>query len=158
MTSTSRTATLRLLAVTLPLAGLITAPAAQAAGTTSTFQAVIGECAPGDELVIDATVRETSRTRADGVETLHLQSTGTVTRTGSGVVGSYSEKQVDRFYPDGSERYTGILSKLTVKGGGGYTWAGQADLPASGDPRITKGLAPLLEADFVAVVCDALEG
>ena len=150
---TTRTAA----ALALPLAVLLPTAAAHAAPTpTSSFQGVVGECAPGDELVISATMRETSRDRAGGVETLHLHSVGTVTRTGTGVVGAYSEKQVDRFYPDGSQRYTGILSKLTVRGGGGYSWAGQADFPAGGDPGVTHGLAPLLESDFVAVVCDAL--
>jgi hypothetical protein len=148
------TTTLARLVATLPLAGLLAAAPAEAA--TTTYAGVLAECGTDDALVADFTTRETGRTRSGDVEMLHLKLTGTITRTGTGKVGSYMENQRDEFRPDGSERYTGILSKLQVRGGGGYTWAGQADLPAGAEPRITHGLAPLMDADFAAVVCDAL--
>ena len=151
---TATTIVARLVAAALPLAGLLGAAPAEAAATT--YTGVLAECGANDVLVADFTTQENGRTRSGGVEMLHLRLTGTITRTGTGKVGSYLENQRDEFRPDGSERYTGILSKLQVRGGGGYTWAGQADLPAGAEPKVTHGLAPLMDADFAAVVCDAL--
>ena len=88
--------------------------------------------------------------------TLHLQLVGTITRTGTGVVGKYAERQRDFFNVDGSERYVGVLAHLVVPGGGGFAMAGQARQSPEGELSFTRGLAPLLVLDFEATVCDAL--
>lgn len=150
------------LALALPATGLLAAPAADAAPVskgTSTFHGVIAECAPGDELVASFATRESGREFRDGRQTVHLQLTGTITRTGTGVAGAYAERQNDVFDADGTEHYGGVLGSLVVRGGGGFTWAGHAVFAPGADPVITHGLVPLMEADdddFVALVCHAL--
>ncbi|CUR57291.1 exported hypothetical protein [metagenome] len=120
----------------------------------------IGTCAAGDELVIDYVRTSTVTVYASGRATLHLQMVGTITRTGTGVVGKYAERQRDfgEIEGDGSERYVGLLGHLVVPGGGGFTFAGQAWLSPDGSLSLTHGLEPLLVLDFVPVVCDALAG
>lgn len=150
--------TLRFLAV-LPLAcaplGLASTPAQAAGTTTSQFSDVIGSCAPGDDLVADFTIRERMSVK-DGREQLHLRLTGTVTRTGTGVVGRYAETQLDKFGDDGSEVYSGKLSHLVVPGTGVLRAAGHAVFSADGDARFTPGLAVLSSDDFTGRVCDLL--
>jgi hypothetical protein len=119
---------------------------------------VVGSCGAGDDLVADFTITETVTEFSPNVGTLHLQLVGTITRTGTGVVGKYAERQRDFFNADGSERYVGALGHLIVPGGGGFTLAGQARQSPEGELSITPGLAPLLVIDFEAIVCDALAG
>ena len=117
---------------------------------------VVGTCGPGDDLVADLAVTESVTVFAPEQATLHLQVVGTITRTGTDVVGKYAERQRDFFDADGSERYVGVLSHLVVPGGGGFTWVGQAQVTPDGELFTTHALAPLLVTDFVATVCDAL--
>jgi hypothetical protein len=120
----------------------------------------LGTCAPDDELVLDYVRTSTVTIYSSGRATLHLQMVGTITRTGTGVVGKYAERQRDfgQIEGDGSERYVGLLGHLVVPGGGGFTFAGQANLAADGSLSMTHGLEPLLVLDFLPAVCDALAG
>jgi len=124
------------------------------------LQEIWGSCGPGDELVADYTLTETVIVFSPERATLHLELVGTITRTGSGVTGTFSTHQRDFFYADGSERYVGMLGQLVVTGGGGFTFGGQAWLSPDGDLSFTPGLATLeqVDAEFEAVVCDALAG
>lgn len=154
MSSTFRTvAVLPLACAALGLA--ITPSYAGPADTTSHFSDVIGSCAPGDDLVADFTIRERMSVKNDR-EQLHLRLTGTVTRTGTGVVGRYAETQLDKFRDDGSEVYSGKLSHLVVPGAGVLRAAGHAVFSADGDARFTPGLALLSSDDFTEQVCDLL--
>jgi hypothetical protein len=118
----------------------------------------LGTCAAGEELVLDYVRTSTVTIYSSGRATLHLQLVGTMTRTGTGVVGKYSERQRDfgEIEGDGSERYVGLLGHLIVPGGGGFTFAGRARLAPDGNLSMTHGLEPLLVIDFVPAVCDAL--
>lgn len=145
--------------ILVPLACLAVGLAAPAAAgqerTTETFQDVVGSCGPDDNLVADFTIRQQVSSHADR-EQLHLHLTGTITRTGTGVVGRYAETQLDKFGADGSEVYSGRLSRLVVPGAGVYGAAGHAVFSADGDARFTPGLSPLMEGDFEAAVCELL--
>ncbi len=139
--------TLRILVPTVCLAALAvpaTATAVEQQRTTSSFSDVIGKCGKDDRLVANFTIRETSADYGDRVQ-LHLHLTGTITRTGTGVTGKYSETQLDKFGADGSERYSGKLSHLVVPGAGSYRAAGHAVFTADGDMKLTPGLAALDE-------------
>ena len=72
------------------------------------------------------------------------------------MVGRYAETQLDKFGADGSEVYSGRLSRQVVPGAGVYGAAGHAVFSADGDARFTPGLAPLMEGDFEAAVCELL--
>ena len=111
----------------------------------------------GDQLVLvaDFTIRQQVSTHGDR-EQLHLHLTGTVTRTGTGVVGRYAETQLDTFGADGSEVYSGTLSRLVVPGAGVYRAAGHAVFGADGDARFTPGLSALVDGDFESDVCELL--
>ena|SRR5689334_15148834 len=130
------------------------APAVALERTTETVTTVFGSCAPGDDLLGMFTIRQTS-SAGDRRERLHLRLTGTITRTGTGVVGKYAETQLDTFWADGRESYSGVLSRLVVKGGRGITAAGRAVVSADGDFTVTPGLAEL-DGDYTQAVCDAL--
>lgn len=117
---------------------------------------VVGGCGAGDNLVADYTVTESVTLYAAGSVTLHLELVGTITRTGTGVVAKYAERQKDFFDNDGSEKYVGVLAHLVVPGGHGFTLAGQAQVSPEGDLTTTPHLAPLLDLDFEAALCDAL--
>jgi hypothetical protein len=116
---------------------------------------VLGSCGPEDDLLGSFVISEASGTSAND-ERLHLRLRGTVTRTGTGVVGRYAEVQMDVFGEDGSEKYVGSLSRMTVAGGKGFTLAGQAAVTSTGDFTFTKGLTPLVEEDWVLKACGAL--
>lgn len=149
----------RTIRVLVPVACLAVGLAAPAVAgpdrTTETFQDIVGSCGPGDDLVADFTIRQQVSTHFDR-EQLHLYLTGTVTRTGTGVVGRYAETQLDKFGADGSEVYSGTLSRLVVPGVGVYGAAGHAVFSADGDARFTPGLSPLVDGDFESDVCDLL--
>jgi hypothetical protein len=156
------------LAALIVATGLLATPALAVAGApdrlTVTEQGsdeVWATCGPGDELRADYVRTQTVTAFGTSRATLHLQLVGTLTRTGTGVVGKYVERQRDFEYADGSEQYVGLLGHLVVPGGGGFTFAGQAVLGADGTLTSTPGLVPLLALDddsFVATVCDALAG
>ena len=116
---------------------------------------VLGSCGTDDDLIASFWTRESSRPSAHD-ERLHLTTGGTITRTGTGVVGRYAEVQMDVFGDDGTERYVGALSRLTVSGSGGFTLAGKAQLAADGAFTFTTGLTALVEEDWVTMVCSAL--
>jgi len=121
----------------------------------------VGTCGPGDNLVVDATVTEAVTIFSSGRGTLHLRYIGTITRTGTGVVAKYSEKQRDFAFVDGSEKVVGLLGHLVVPGGGGFAIAGNARIGPDGTLiSITPGLEALFEPEqnFVQIVCDALSG
>jgi len=158
--------TIRLLGSLALATGLTALPGPASAAEPERYveseQAVesLGTCAAGDELVLDYSLTSTVTIYSSGRATLHLQLVGTITRTGTGVVGKYAERQRDfgEIEGDGSERYVGLLGHLVVPGGGGFTFAGQARLAADGTLSMTHGLEPLLVLDFVPAVCDALAG
>jgi len=143
-------------------AGLVALPGAAHANSPERFNEsehvheVVGTCGLGDDLVADFTVTENVTVFAPDQATLHLQLVGTITRTGTGVVGKYAERQRDFFNADGSERYVGVLGHLVVPGGGGFTLAGQARVTPNGELSTTHALAPLAAIDFIATLCDAL--
>jgi hypothetical protein len=143
-------------------AGLLVSPLQAVATTPERFtesehvHEVIGTCGPEDDLVGDWTVTQTVTWFSSGTGSLHLQVVGTITRTGTGVAGKYSERQRDFIHLDGSERYVGLLGHLVVPGGGGFTLAGQAWLDTDGTLSNTPGLDPLLDLDVEAAVCAAL--
>jgi hypothetical protein len=116
---------------------------------------VLGSCGVDDDLIGSFSVRESGGTSAHS-EQLHLRVHGTVTRTGTGVVGRYAEVQMDVFGDDGSEKYVGALSRLTLPSGRGFALAGKAQVTADGDFSFTKGLTAMVEDDWVAKVCAAL--
>jgi hypothetical protein len=116
---------------------------------------VLGSCGTDDDLIASFWVRELTGSSAHA-ERLHLTTGGTITRTGTGVVGRYAEVQMDVFDDDGSERYVGALSRLTVPGGGGFALAGTAQVSTDGAFTFTKGLTALVEDDWVSKVCSAL--
>lgn len=118
---------------------------------------VVGSCGTGDELVGDLTVTSTITTYSSGKQSLKLELVGTITRSGTGVVGYYSERQRDFFLADGSQRFVGLLGHLVVPGGGGFTLAGQIRVDIDGTLSSTPGLADLFDLDFDAVVCQALD-
>lgn len=120
-----------------------------------------GTCGPGDELVADLTVTEAVTIFSSGRGTLHLRVVGTITRTGTGAVAKYSEKQRDFEFVDGSAKVVGLLAHLVVSGGPGFTVAGNARIGPDGTLiSITPGLATIFELDqyFVPIVCGALSG
>ncbi len=120
---------------------------------------VWGTCGPGDELIADMTVTQAVTIFSSGRGTLHLRAVGTVTRTGTGIVAKYSEKQRDFEFADGSMKIVGLLAHLVVPGGRGFAVAGHARIGADGTiVSVTPGLEALfeLEENFVPVVCDAL--
>lgn len=120
-----------------------------------------GMCGPGDELIADRRVTEAVTIFSSGRGTLHLRAVGTVTRTGTGMVAKYSEKQRDFEFSDGSMKIVGLLGHLVVPGGHGFTVAGHARIGPDGSiVSVTPGLEALfdLEENFVPVVCEALEG
>ena len=123
--------------------------------TTESFQTVLGSCGENDDLVGDFTVRQASRTY-QGREQLHLHLTGTITRTGTDRIGKYAETQLDKFGEDGSETYSGTLSRLVVRGGPVVRASGHAVISADGDFRFTPGTSALVEGDYTALICDAL--
>src|SRR5689334_16037574 len=88
---------------------------------------VLGSCGAGDDLFGSFWVTESGGASAHG-EQLHLRTRGTVTRTGTGAVGRYAEVQMDVFNDDGSEKYVGALSRLTLPGGGAFALAGKAQV------------------------------
>ena len=121
----------------------------------------VGTCGPGDELVADLTVTEVVTIYSSGRGTLHLRVIGTITRTGTGVVANYSEKQRDFEFVDGSAKVVGLLSHLVVLDGRGFTIAGLARIGPDGTLiSVTPGLEALfeLEQNFVDIVCEALSG
>jgi hypothetical protein len=136
--------------------GQAAAAAPEQSTETELVHDVIGTCGPRDDLVGDYRVTQTATTFASGRQTLHLELVGTITRSGTGVVGKYAERQRDFGYTDGSERYVGLLGHLVVQGGRGFTFAGQAQLSPDGTLLTTHGLAGLADLDFDAAVCDAL--
>jgi hypothetical protein len=120
-----------------------------------------GTCASGDDLVGDWTITQSTTIFSTGRGTLHLRAVGTVTRTGTGVVAKYSEKQRDFEFVGGSVRVVGLLAHLVVPGNEGFTVAGQARIGPDGTlMSVTPGLDELfeLEDSLVQVVCDALAG
>lgn len=145
--------TLPALAAAACVAVAMAGPAVAQDRTTSTFDDAVGSCGPGDRLVAHFTIRETGADYGDR-EQLHLHLTGTITRTGTGHVGRYAETQLDKFGADGSERYSGTLSRLVVPGVGVFRAAGHAVFTADGDARFTPGLASL--DDFESRICDLL--
>jgi hypothetical protein len=149
----------RTLRILVPVAclsvGLASPAIAGPESTTETFQDVIGSCGAGDNLVADFVIRQQIGSHGDR-EQLHLHLTGTITRTGTQVVGRYAETQLDKFGADGSEVYSGSLSRLVVPGAGVYGAAGHAVFSADGDARFTPGLSPLMDDGFEAAVCDLL--
>lgn len=147
--------TLRTLVPVACLAAVgLTAPSAVAQERTiETMHDVIGSCGPSDSLVADFTIRQQVSSR-EGREQLHLHLTGTITRTGSGVVGRYAETQLDTFGADGSETYSGTLSRLVVPGSGVYGAAGHAVFTADGDVMVTPALGSL--DDFESEICALL--
>jgi hypothetical protein len=158
----TRTAVGALAATALTAALAAAAPGtAQAAppehlSTTESGHEVWGSCGPGDDLVADYVLSQDITMFDETRGTLHLQLVGRLTRTGTGVVGTYAERQRDFALVDGSERYVGLLGHLVVPGGGGFTLAGHARQSADGTLTTTPGLAPLLTLDFEEVVCAAL--
>lgn len=148
--------TLRIL---VPVACLTVGLAGPAAAgherSTESFQDVIGSCGTDDVLVADFTISQAVAARNDR-EQLHLRLTGTITRTGTGAVGRYAETQLDKFGADGSEVYSGTLSRLVVPGAGVYGAAGHAVFSADGDARVTPGLSLLMDGDFESDVCALL--
>jgi hypothetical protein len=125
------------------------------------LQEVWGTCGPDDELVADYTLTETVTEFSPNVGTLHLQLVGTVTRTGTGVVGNYAERQRDFVDLDGSEKVVGLLGHLVVPGHRGLTFGGQIRVGADGTVFATPDVAPLLtfdDEDIVSAFCDALAG
>ena len=147
--------TLRILAPVVGLALGLTAPADAQERSTSSFQDVIASCGSNDNLVADFTIRESTGSYP-GREQLHLHLTGTITRTGTGVVGRYAETQLDKFGADGSERYSGVLSRLVVPGAGVVGASGHAVFTADGDGTATPGLAVLMDEGFIDSLCDLL--
>jgi hypothetical protein len=119
---------------------------------------VWGSCGPDDDLVADYVLSQDITLFDETRATLHLQLVGRLTRTGTGVVGTYAERQRDFFLVDGSERYVGLLGHLVVPGGPGITLAGLAHQSADGTLSTTPGLAPLLTLDFEEAVCAAMAG
>jgi hypothetical protein len=158
----------RALAIAAITTGLLATPALASASAPDHFTVVDtgtdevwAECGPGDLLEADYVRTQTVTLFAAGRATLHLRMVGTITRTGTGAVGTYAEIQRDFEYVDGSARYVGLLGHLVVPGGGGFTFAGQAQQSADGTLTSTPGLLPLLALDdetFVASVCAALAG
>ena len=137
------------------LAGL-SATAAEARPSSSAVDEVLGSCStPGDDLLAHFQVVE-SQSSTPSQDTNRLRVSGTITRTGTGVVGRYAETQLDSYRADGSESYSGSLSRLVVAGGSGFSLGGRAAVSASGDFTFTPGLRPLVEEDWVAKVCSAL--
>jgi hypothetical protein len=120
-----------------------------------------GSCGPDDELVADITVREDVTIFASGRGTLHLRFVGTVTRTGTGVVAKWAERQRDFEFSDGSTKVVGLLGKLVVPGGRGLTVAGHARIGPDGTiTSVTPGLEELfeLEETLIPTICDGLSG
>jgi hypothetical protein len=151
------------LALSTGLLAIGPAAASAAAGpervtVTEHVHDIIGSCGPGDDLVGDFTVTETVTLFASGRGTLRLELVGTIARSGTGVVGRYSERQRDFAFVDGSERVVGLLGHLVVAGGSGITLAGQARISADGTLSPTPGLEDLVDLDFEAVVCETLGG
>lgn len=118
-----------------------------------------GTCSPGDELIADWTVRQAVTVFPSGRATLHLRAVGTITRTGTGIVAKYSEKQSDFEFNDGSMKIVGLLSHLVVPGGHGFAVAGHARIGPDGTlVSVTPGLDALfeLEENGAAIICGAL--
>jgi hypothetical protein len=132
----------------------IAAPALAQERTYDSMHDVIGSCGTDDDLVADFSIRQTSGTYPDR-EQLHLHLTGTITRTGTDVVGRYAETQLDKFGTDGSERYSGTLSRLVVPGAGVVRAAGHAVFTAGG-ASATPGLAVLMDEGFTDRLCELL--
>jgi len=161
MNTTHLIATVALAAGLAALPGQASADPPQRYFESEHVAETVGSCGPDDELVVDYVRTSTVTVYASGGWTLQLQLAGTITRTGTGVVGKYAERQRDfgQIEGDGSERYVGLLGHLVVPGGGGgFTFAGQATLAPDGSLSMTHGLEPLLVLDFVPAVCDALAG
>jgi hypothetical protein len=122
----------------------------------------VGTCgSPADEIVADFTVRQDVTVFSSGRATLHLSLVGTMTRTGTGLVGKYAERQRDIQLSDGSFTAVGLLSHLVAPGGGALTVAGRIRLGPDGTlVSVTPGLNHLFELEerFVPIVCDALSG
>jgi hypothetical protein len=147
--------TLRTLVPMACITVALTAPAAVAQErTVDGLQDVIGSCGPGDALVADFTIRQQVGDYGDR-EQLHLHLTGTITRTGTGVVGRYAETQLDKFGADGSEIYSGTLSRLVVPGAGVVRAAGHAVFSAE-SADATPGLAVLMDEGFTDRLCELL--
>ena len=120
---------------------------------------IVGTCGPGDELILDWTVSQEVTIFSSGLGTLHLRAVGTLTRTGTGIVAKYSNKQRDFEFVDGSMKIIGLLGHLVVPGGHGFTVAGHAHIGPDGTiVSVTPGLDALVELDedFVPIVCEAL--
>lgn len=143
-------------------AGLVAAPLAAYGATPQRFtvtdavHGTIGTCGEGDLLQGDFERTQTVTLFSSGRGTLHLQMTGTITRTGTGTTGKYSERQRDFEFIEGSKRDVGLLGHLVVPGGPGFTFAGQARLEPDGTLSTTPGLTGLLDLNFEGTVCDAL--
>jgi len=136
------------------LSGVSAAPAL-ARPSSSMVDEVLGSCGTDDTLLAHFEVFE-AQSSNPAQDTNRLRVRGSITRTGTGVVGRYAETQLDSYLADGSESYAGSLSRLVVAGGKGFSLGGRATVSASGDFAFTPGLRPLVEEDWVSNVCSAL--
>lgn len=126
----------------------IATPATAMESEYGSYNDVLGQCAPDDDLVLSATYHDWWK---DGQ--LHHRLSGTITRTGTGRSGTYTETQLDKS-SETALSFSGSLSRLVVPGSGVYNATGHFAVTADGRFVFTPSLASL--DTFVSDVCALL--